>query len=179
MTCSDCPSPISTQNRTGRCRMCALARTNSCPEIRTRKAAANRRKMKDPAYRAKTIRNVIIAGKQARQDPAFVELLRENARRNVILAWTPEARAKWLATRKRAAQLRTAKMLPWCPPEHLEEYRRLRARQGGVRAKETILAKLTPFDRQMQALRAGANLVATPGRPQARYDYTLAGGSPL
>ncbi len=179
MTCSDCPSPISVQSKTGRCRKCALAATNANPDVQHRKAEANRRKSRDPQWRAGATARLVRAGRRARTDPAFVEVLREAGRRNLVKAYTPEARAKWYAAKPEAGRKKTARYFAWCPPDRIEEYRFLTRKKhiAAAEAKRMILETLTPFERQMQRVREGANIVTVRPVPKSTHGFSLTGCS--
>jgi hypothetical protein len=133
--CVDCPSPISRRNASGRCRPCCARYNNANPEIVARRNAAIRERFADPA-----VRHAVAEGIRARNrnlPAAEMERRREHGRylaANVLNR--PEVRAANAApdVRKRAGQARTATVLPWCPKDKLDAYRRLQ--RIGIRAAE-------------------------------------------
>lgn len=179
--CKSCGKPGTGKGPTGNCRRCALAASNANPVTRERKAEANRRKAREPAFRAKLKARIAGAGRAARTSPEFIAMLRENGLKNIAGCWTPEARAKWLAGRKEAGRKRSATTMSWCPPDRVEEYRYLTRRKGllAAEARRVILDSLTPFERQMQRVREGASLSIV--RPIPRPDplFTLGGVSEI
>jgi len=188
LQCSDCHGPISTQSKTGRCRRCAVNHSNADPAIRARKAEANRRKSQDPAFVQRAVRHLQAGQKAARSDPERAAKLVAKVQANLALAWSVEARRKWYAGRKEAARRRTETMLGWCPPRWRDEYRRLRNcwGRGAAEARRMIeekmaieRANMTPFERQMEALRNGARLIEKPRFRSREYDFTLGGVSDL
>jgi hypothetical protein len=110
---------------------------------------------------------------------------------------TPETRVKWLQSRGEVGRKLTERRIGWCPPEYREQYLRLMRNghknaaiarreitaiieQDAARkaeAQQARLAEMTPFERQMEAVRNGARLVEKVQMPSRRYDYTLGGVS--
>jgi len=180
MTCSDCDAPITVQSKTGRCRPCAMARMGETYTTERRRAAIQKR-LSDPIQMKRQQQQIVQAGAEARKDPAFMARLSEIGRENMKAAFTPEARAKWRASRPRANRKRSDTMLAWCPPRLRDEYRKL-LKRGNMRAataRAAIEVKITPFDRQLMKVRAGAGIIERRPIPTRQYDCTLGGGSPL
>jgi hypothetical protein len=181
-TCSDCPSPITAQSRTGRCRRCAASIIARSPEhIAKRSASYTRRLLTDPAFRAKKAREIHARNMAARRDPEKAARLLAVIHKNREGLATPQAKAKWLAGRAAAGRKRHETVMAWCPPEYRAEYRFLRLTKKLLarEAKAVILAQLTPFERQMQAVRMGARLINKPVFRRPDYDYTLGGVSEM
>jgi hypothetical protein len=89
------------------------------------------------------------------------------ALRNLPKAHTPEAKARQRAAMPAAVVKITETRLRWCPPDKRDEYRLLvrRKRMTAAQARQIIMDSLTPFERQMNALRMGAKIVANDARP--------------
>lgn len=114
-----------------------------------------------------------------------------------VLAWCPpEWRAKYLDLTKRGRRAPVAKRivldlirgipepipynkqrstLAWCPPARRAEYERARQQVGAPEARRIIEADLTPFERQMARIAAGAQLVAAPDLRTGGPEFTLGG----
>lgn len=128
-TCSDCPSPISTQSR-GRCRPCAARHMQNDPEIAVRRAAARDAFFAKPeTKRALAARLAVFLANMSDE-----ERERRRAHGKAIvgpLLHTPEAKAKSLERRllpeaqARRARTMVRTRLPWCPDELVPLYREL------------------------------------------------------
>lgn len=178
MNCLDCSGPISTQNRTGRCKRCSARHTATNPEYIAKRAAAfNARIANDPAFRAKRAREIHMRHMAARRDPVKSAKMLAATAENRKYLLKPESRQKWLAGRAVAGRRRHETVMAWCPPEYREEYRFIREKKRipAAEARQMILAKLSPFERQMQAVRNGAKVVAKPNLRRSDYDFTLGG----
>jgi hypothetical protein len=121
--------------------------------------------------------------------------VRDKARREKIRAsFTPERLEQCRASAQRlnsehpaGSRIRrvvgdklVARSMAWCPDQYRDEYRILRRKWNvtAAEARRRILAKLSPFERQMLAIQQGRGIVSRPNLSKT-YDYTLAGGSPL
>jgi hypothetical protein len=71
------------------------------------------------------------------------------------------------------------KRLAWLPDEYRAEYTKLVHRVGAHEAERRVRAKMSPFDRQMQAIRNGARLIEKPVYHSRPYDFTLGGVSSM
>lgn len=174
--CSCCETPISArQNKSGLCRRCQLAAMQADPTATERRLSALRDVMKSPKIREKIKRNVLAS----RSKPGVRERYREIAKATYPLTLgSPQARAAAMAPETIAKRARTHSLndMAWCPPEYLAEYRKLIGRKVlAADARKIILAKLTPFERQMHALRNGARLIEKPILRKSAPDYTLGG----
>lgn len=160
--CSDCSAPISRGNKTGRCNPCALRHRNADPAFQARRIAAIRKAYREPVKRAAAAKRIYAHHQAARRDPA----MREKLNRNIWVARErlsdPDVLAKMEGRRAQAGRNRTETCLAWCPADRRDEYRYLvrSKRLPAADAKARILASLTPFERQMQAVRNGAGLVS-------------------
>ncbi len=108
---------------TSHCRPCSAAALMRNPEVRKKHQAAIAAKFADPVKRAahnEVARRNIAPWQSA---PGTIDYLRQRADEIRPLAWTPEAVAKNIAARPRAAAKRTQTMLSWCPPDKIEQYR--------------------------------------------------------
>ncbi len=130
------------------------------------------------------------------------EMRAENGRKRseTVLAWCPpEWREKYRDLKKRgrtAAEARSLVLrlaagaaeptkyaqqkakLAWCPPARLDEYRRAAKSMGAAEARRIIEADMTPFERQMARVAAGAKLIEVRPLRRAEHAYTLGGVSP-
>lgn len=191
MTCSDCAKPLSAQNTTGRCRVHALQHALKDPAVEARRVANSTATKRTPKMRAFFAEVARRTGAR----PEIRELRRIRGReicartihseKGRAASFSPESIAK------RSATLR-ARARAWCPEGYYEEYQRLVRGHGysAAEARALVLetaaadkaraeAQLTPFERQMQAVRNGAGIVERQTIPTKAYDFTLAGGSPL
>lgn len=124
--CSACPSPICAPNKSGLCRKCSNAKTNSDPEIRARRAKTCAALYDDPAY-ATRHREAVAKGVRA-LGPAHIEKLRQSGRTvGTANLTSPEVQERTHSPEcrevRRLARIET--MLGWCPPERRDEYRHL------------------------------------------------------
>ena len=87
----------------------------------------------------------------------------------------PAAQAANLAKRQIVGRKLSAQRLAWCPPARLAEYTRLRRKHGADEARRQIEATLTPFERQLARVAAGARLVTKPIIIKADHAFTLGG----
>ncbi len=119
------------------------------------------------------------------------------ARSATVLAWCPpEWREKYRDLKRRGRPAADAKRLVldliagkpmptpyakqraalnWCPPARRAEYASARAALGAAEARRIIEADMTPFERQMARIAAGAQLVAAPDTRTGGPAYTLGG----
>lgn len=113
-TCVDCPKQISA--RATRCKPCAIALSNSNPELIAKRRAGLIRAFENPEVRQRQREGARRSKleKMAR-DPAYRARLQNFGRTqglvNIQLAQTPEAR-------KAAGKTLSDRALAWCPVEH-------------------------------------------------------------
>jgi hypothetical protein len=150
--CSSCGAPLSRRVQqkiaegfpvTGMCRPCYDANRRA-PERRCvdcGRPIANKR-----AKRCHLHANRLKAA-DAEQERRRLDAAREAFRQ-------PEVRARHNAANRAIGD----RKLRWCPQEHRAEYLRLLKRIPSAEAKAIILAKLTPFERQLQRVLAGATV---------------------
>jgi hypothetical protein len=187
-TCSDCPSPISRQSKTGRCRPCALAVTNADPELKERQRAAVRKYANQPEVRAASRER--LAKYRENMPESDREKRRQIGHSRVALLMSPEVRARSNSpeAKAKAGARRTETVLAWCPPAYRDMYRALKKSQRCLAAEARALveeaiaadkrrAKAQPdtFERQMARIANGAQLIAAPDFRTGGPEYTLGG----
>jgi len=67
------------------------------------------------------------------------------------------------------------KILAWCPESRRAEYTKLQKALGAAEARRILEADLSPFERQMARINAGAQVVAVPDTRTGGPAYTLGG----
>lgn len=178
--CRDCSVSTSVQSRTGRCRKCSLAVTNADPEIKRRRREGIRARYTDADYAARRNAQLHRAHMAARRDPETARRLNQNIHIARQRLNDPDVRDKFLASRRDAGMKRSATCMAWCPPDKVEEYRRLTRskRMHAEDAKRVILESLTPFEKQLAKVKAGASISEViPFKRRADPDYSLTGGA--
>lgn len=176
LSCRICSATITHQSKTGRCRPCAARET----ALETRDVRRDRllaHYASHPEARAKRARNIHIANMAARRNPETAAKFRAVLFENRKKLNDPGVREKWLAGRAAAGKKRSETVMAWCPPEYRDEYRHLRYTKKikAAEARALILAKLSPFEKAMQRIRAGASISIKPTIPDRSYDCTLGG----
>lgn len=198
--CSDCGTALSLKSRTERrprtgfCAPCILRRNNADPAFAASRAAAIRRKFEEPEHLAKMQRIARRNGQIAATNPEHRARLAAMGRES-IARFSPEARAKLAAQRGEIGRKIHEMKMAWCPPEYRAAYKRLTISKR-IHASEARwmilqqiaddkaearrrLLEMSPFERQMEAIRNGAGLIETPAMPSKSYAYTLGGVSAL
>lgn len=167
-TCLDCPKSITPKSKTGRCVACSA-----------------KARWADPAHRAAHRAGAKRGAAKRLANPAEAERLRA-----VMLAnrrTDPDVIARANASRDRT-------VMGWCPPEHRELNRHLRARgvllperkaliaeqvaieeRRAAAAEAARMAALSPLERQLAKVRAGARIVEVRPMRRADYAFTLGG----
>ncbi len=189
--CSDCSTAIGRRGKTGRCRLCALKAHNRNPEWQANRVAGLAVAMQDAGVRARHRDGCKRGAAKRMADPVKAEVLRELGRtygpRNAPRLHTADIRG-------RAGKSVQRFHLAWCPEEHWglnaklkangyrlpdrkrmigDEIARL-ARVAG--AEETArLAAMTPFERQMERVKNGAQLTTVPDTRPVAHNFTLGG----
>ena len=171
-SCGRCRGPLSATNKSGVCLLCKRA-------AKAAKAAAGcldcgrskgfRAKRCDPCSRrflktdprAKALRGAKISRRRRDRlasDPDFAAQLSRHAH-----ALGKASRGSRRKLRPETIARRTATRLAWCPEEYRGLYRELRKGAGAGEARRLVeeqiradRARMTPFDRQMAAVKAGA-----------------------
>jgi hypothetical protein len=189
MNCSDCNAPITRQSKTGRCRNCARAVSMANPEIQAKRLQRLSERLRDPQVRAKVSRALVEAHRERMAtDPAYVERRREEGRRLAATRLGHAAQPKGSQINRIKGQKLSDRRLGWCPREYRAFYQKMRRQRGKGAdvAKRLTLekiaadrAKMTPFERQMAALKRGASLVSNVIPDRREYDFSLGGASPL
>ena len=169
-TCLKCPTPLSRsatsraaagRKTTGLCHVCYVAsvkKARSCCECGAQLA-------RHGAIRCQPCNNRLMATDVVRETRRIA-----NAR---AAFWRPEVREK----HNRAIAHAAARKMSWCPDEYRLEYRRQMKRVGAASAKAIILAQLSPFERQLARVAAGARLVESFRPVKAEHSFTLGGVS--
>lgn len=141
-TCAACHGKISTQNKSGFCRACVLARVNSDPEIKARRAKTTAAILASPEGRAKL--RAGMARYIANMPESDRERRRQQGKRNLAIALhSPEARARANSpeVRKLASERRYETMMAWCPPEWRAKYHEfIRKGRKKAWAQKVVLA---------------------------------------
>ncbi|WP_375272071.1 hypothetical protein [Sphingomonas sp.] len=188
-TCSTCSATLGDRNRSGLCRSCVAKRNNADPSTRAKQIAAVKAHHADPAVKAGYAqrcaeRNRNLSDAEREQRRAHGRWLAEN------VLTRADVRAKTLApeVRARAGAARSATVLRDIPEAYRDEYRAL-CRSGNMSAPEAKaailaqvksderarLAAMSPLERQMERLNAGAALVEVKPRRSAEHAMTLGG----
>jgi hypothetical protein len=169
--CSSCSAPLSRRVQqkiaeggavTGLCRPCFDANRRA-PERRC--VDCGKKIVKRDATRCQLHANRLKA--------ADAELERRRLNAALRAFRRPDVRARHDAANRAMGD----RKLRWCPQEHRAEYLRLLKRMPSVQAKAAILAKLTPFERQLQRVLAGATISEKPRLPAREPEFTLGGVS--
>lgn len=185
--CSDCSTPISLRNRSGRCRPCSFRASLANPVVAAKRLERVALAARNPEVR-KRMSEGVSRYRQARMasDPRFAEQCRERGRELARSRAGNAACPPGSEARLRAGAKIRAKRLCWCPLDRQDEYIALMRTIGASEARRIILddiaaqrARLTPFERQMEALKRGADLVNKPVFAPREYDFTLGGVSSL
>lgn len=119
----------------GHCRPCAAASIMLNPANRERQKAGLREFFGDPERSAKHIAAACRNVEEYRSRPGVAEHLRERMKGVHVLSQTPEVQEKLRASAAARGRKRTATVLPWCPPEYLDDYR-VMVRKSGYTAQE-------------------------------------------
>lgn len=188
-TCLDCPKILSRGNKCGRCKSCTLEHSRRDPEVQARRLANLRAVQVTPEHKAKISRGKKASEERHAGDPDWQENhRRQGVRLRAQFDATPGAEEKRKAALAEAMKVRAEKLLCWCPAELRKTYQVLRKKYGADGARSRIkqaiaaneaarLAALTPFEYQLERIRAGARLVEKPSFRRAEYDYSLVGNA--
>ncbi len=124
-TCSDCPSPITRQSRTGRCHGCAVRRMHVDPEYQAKRLAGLRRHFDTPGARAAA--GARLTAHRAQMSDAERERRREHGRWLIREVLTPErvAKSQTADARARSGLGNIEAKLGWCPVALRGAYRTL------------------------------------------------------
>ncbi len=175
-TCSDCPSPVTKASKTGRCRPCAAKANHRDPAFRARLEAGARANAARPEHRAKMKAAARRKHAERAGDPAWEAYKRASGKRlRAQFDASPAAQAANLAKRALVGEKNRMRRLGWLPDRLRRQYESLRTNRGAAEAKRIVMAELTPFERQMARIFAGAQLVAAPDFRTGGPEYTLGG----
>jgi hypothetical protein len=180
--CGVCDKEVGLENKTGYCKPCNLKRQNASEAHRRAMQDGQRKALECPIYRA---RKAAIARQNAKtnaqriaQDPVRLARARELALRHLERTHTPEANERRRAGIAKARVTFIDKRISWCPEEYRDFHRRnvsiyrisaaesRRMIEDQMRVdRQRARNALSPFERQMRALEAGAVLVANDQKP--------------
>jgi len=175
-TCSDCPAPITRQSKTGRCRSCAARNNHRDAAFVARLQAASANGKRTPEARAKARETSLRREAERKDDPAWhAYKVATGKQLRALYDASPEAQAANLAKRAAVGEKNRFRTLGWLPDRLRHQYQSARTMFGAAEAKRIMMADLTPFERQMARIAAGAPLVAAPDTRTGGPAYTLGG----
>lgn len=176
--CADCPRRIRDCNVSGRCKSCSTAHSNRLPHMKAKRVEGWKKRMADPVKYADLCRVAKANSRKAMADPVKRAAAQERARKiyERYLA-TPEMRNILQSPEMRARIGRAVSecRMAWCPLEYREMYHDIRRKVqcSAADARAVVLeqvkidrARMSPFERQMLALKEGAKLVANDAQPR-------------
>lgn len=151
------------------------------PDHEVKRIAKFRTRFEDPEFRAKytgASAQRLAAWRACEENKGY---LHPNSRANLAMAHTPEF------TEKRVRAVRVA-FMGWCPEERWAEYRKLARSVGAPEARRMILAdiaakerdrlaKLSPFERDMERIAKGAGIVEKFTPQRADHAFSIVGSS--
>ena len=148
-------------------------------------------------YGRATLREKLVAANAALTSEQRADNGRK--RSDTVLAWCPpEWRDKYRDLKKRGRKAAVAKRIvldliagraapilyakqkakmAWCPPARRAEYDRLRQKHGAAEARRLTEAAMSPFERQLARVAAGAKLITVQPLRRAEPTMTLGGVS--
>ena len=175
-TCLDCPKPVTRQSKTGRCHSCAARHNHRDPAFVARLQAASAAGKRTPESRAKARESSLRREAERKDDPAWhAYKVATGKRLRALYNDSPEAQAANRAQRASVGEKNSRRMLGWLPDRLRHEYESARTMFGAAEAKRIMMTELTPFERQMARIAAGAQLVAAPDTRTGGPAYTLGG----
>jgi len=172
--CKTCGTGITAAAKTGFCRPCFAKQAWHTPGFRDKHAAGIQNKIKnDPAYHAGMKSRGRVFGLKMAADPEVQAKRRESSKKCGALLMRPEMRERTLqAVREKSGATLSRNARAWCPEGYWDLYSFLRRSKklSGAEARKVVLdtankdaakrvAKLSPFERQMQALENGGTLI--------------------
>lgn len=177
-TCVVCSTELGRRNKSGLCRPCLGRKNLGTPEARQRAAAGIRRYLADPVARKAHAARSQEQLRAWRATPEGAAKLVEQAHANLANAYNPESE------QKRIHSIRAA---VWAGiPEHRwDEAVALSKSFNAAEARRMILedeaaierkrlAAMTPFERQMAKVAAGARVIPV-FKPTTGHAFTLGG----
>lgn len=186
-SCSDCGKQITAQSKSGRCRACGLRHNLSDPEVNARRIANMTKTWAQPEQREKRrIRSREAIRRKIEADPGFAEMKRQQGKRLAASRAGTDGRPAGHESRIRAGKSISKTRMGWCPEEWRPQYNDLIRRKGLKRAQAKAIIEdeirraeqaKSPFERQMEALKNGAQLIEKPVLRSRDYEFSLHGGS--
>lgn len=181
-TCRNCPTELGKRNTSGLCRPCRARVTLCNPQAQAKAKASMARNFADPAFRKAHGARSRARLAEWRSTPEGKARLLEQAAINLAKARQTDNEA-----RKRAIR---AAAYPGIPEDRWDECAALRRVVSAKEAKRLILedmaakerarlAAMTPFERQMERVRNGAQLVEKFVPRRADPAFTLGGVAPV
>jgi hypothetical protein len=162
-----CGAKIGRQNKTGRCRSCSWQNITAAPGFEQRRLDGLAIANADPQLKALHAAHISSFSRRPEERKRKSEMARRIMHRTVL---SPQCRARahspeTVAKRTRA---RVERILGWCPPEYRDHYRHLNQRKKFPAATARAMTlekieadrnKLSPFERQLDAIRRGAGII--------------------
>lgn len=187
-TCN-CGATLGAKNKSGCCRSCVAKRNNADPEIQRRRREAVRAHHSDPVVKAGYRERMRIRNEN-RSDAEIARLVEHGKRQYREVLSRPDVQARTQSAEAKAKRGRSVSATRYrdVPPEHHDTVRRLvrsnlaTAAEARAIVRDQVaaterrrLAAMTPFERQMDRLANGAQLVEKPVLRRAEPDFTLGG----
>jgi len=124
-TCSDCPSLITRQSKTGRCRPCSAKRLTSDPELAARRLEGVRQWYDERGGRE--MAGLRLAELNRNPTPALEAARKRQGQKQIAYLLDPDIRARSASpqSRAKAEAKKEETLLGWCPPERRDEYRQM------------------------------------------------------
>lgn len=147
-TCTDCPSPLGRENKSGRCRSCMARSLNANPDFQAKRRAGIRRKIAaNPEYREALANRARVIGKL----PQAIEGRRRHCIEARIWERGNAVQPAGCAARMKAGARGSATKLAWCPSHLRETYRDVAKTVGAVEARRLVLEMAETQDRRFVA----------------------------
>jgi aspartokinase len=181
--CSDCGKPLHAKNTSGLCRAHALAAARRDPAVQQRRVERLAEAKRTPEMRQQSREVRLKLNAERANDPEWQDMMRECGKRlRAALLSDPKHEAK----RKARQRQHQESLLAWCPEEFRDTYRKIRREVGAAEARRMIkadiaraearrLAALSPLERQLERLQAGAKLTPKFRPKPTEHDFTLGG----
>lgn len=174
------------RRKTKLCVTCSRSANGRNPSKISKSRAAMLKRMSDPAIKAEALKRAHDGWrKRLAEDPELRARMADRWREVGKSRIGHLAMPAGSPARRRAVASRMKTIMPWCPPEYLDEYRRLlySKKLKAVDARAVIeqmiaadQAKMTPFEKQLQRVRNGEVGVVNKFVPTADTGpYTLGG----
>jgi hypothetical protein len=164
-----CGTKLGRANKSGLCKLCVCRRNHADPELHAKFLAAMAASNADPVLREKRAAACRVACRTAAERERRSELGKRSHHKTIH-----SAKAKARAFTPEAIALRSAARVVTMA----EKRRRREAASAAQAERERLrhdIAGLTPFERQMARVRAGAGIVEIRPMRQASPSYSLTG----